>query len=46
MLRIAIVDDTVEVCYRIEGMLYEISESIDDRILTEHYYNGDRKSVV
>lgn len=41
MLRIAIVDDTVEVCYRIEGMLYEISESIDDRILTEHYYNGE-----
>ena len=41
MLRIAIVDDTVEVCYDIERQLGEIADKIDDKITAEHYYNGE-----
>ena len=42
MIRIAIVDDVVEVCYSIEKALLEISKELDHEIFTEHYYDGEK----
>lgn len=41
MIRIAIVDDVVEVCYSIENTLMTLSKKLNAEIITEHYYDGD-----
>lgn len=42
MIRIAVVDDNVPLCYSIETMLKDISDILSIEFIVEHYYDGER----